>query len=429
MSQYNTGTVNVTNASAIITGVGTEWLANVTAGQDYIVVLGVVGEDIHRLIQTVDSDTQVTLAAPFGGATDTGRTYVIIRNFTTRGYALLNRQDLAIQEVYNQAITAINSDLDATSASLPVADTQTLVKDPVDATKLVRMDAGNIATATTRALIMPDSDVDFTGPASGVRRLMQEPIEGNAISGSVEFDGDPDSASCMLGELLQCDNSSTTFNLNFDPANINTPANWQGLLCWVRPTSTANLASLSVTGAFSFSWQNGYPSPNQGATTLYLGYQQAQADGYIIPVFKRSNKIIVGGPLRETAGQDLQLRFGTSDADAQGGVIRNYANKANTQSGTTYTVVQDDAEGGVLIFDGSSEATWTITNLTLPSNATLGCVIHNVGTAPLNLTASGTTFRAVNILALTLPEDSSCSLSWLPGNLVKLTGELVEGGS
>jgi len=47
------------------------------------------------------------------------------------------------------------------TASFPISDATTLVKDPADATKLVRIDAGNITTANTRVLTMADVDVDL----------------------------------------------------------------------------------------------------------------------------------------------------------------------------------------------------------------------------------------------------------------------------
>jgi hypothetical protein len=45
---------------------------------------------------------------------------------------------------------------------LPVVDTTSLVEDGVDATKEMRIDVGNISTATVRVLTMPDQDVDLT---------------------------------------------------------------------------------------------------------------------------------------------------------------------------------------------------------------------------------------------------------------------------
>lgn len=48
------------------------------------------------------------------------------------------------------------------SASLPVDDTTSIVQDPVDPTRQMRIDVGGVATSTVRALTMPDQDVDLT---------------------------------------------------------------------------------------------------------------------------------------------------------------------------------------------------------------------------------------------------------------------------
>lgn len=52
-------------------------------------------------------------------------------------------------------------DGDAAGASLPVSDATSLVEDPVDGTKEMRIDVGAVSTATTRTLTMPDADVDL----------------------------------------------------------------------------------------------------------------------------------------------------------------------------------------------------------------------------------------------------------------------------
>jgi hypothetical protein len=44
-------------------------------------------------------------------------------------------------------------------ATLPVVDATSIVKDPVDGTKQMRIDVGGVATATTRVLTMPDADI------------------------------------------------------------------------------------------------------------------------------------------------------------------------------------------------------------------------------------------------------------------------------
>lgn len=47
--------------------------------------------------------------------------------------------------------------------SLPVADTQTIIKGSVDATKLVRFEVDGLTTGTTRVVTVPDADITIAG--------------------------------------------------------------------------------------------------------------------------------------------------------------------------------------------------------------------------------------------------------------------------
>lgn len=46
--------------------------------------------------------------------------------------------------------------------ALPIVDTTAVVKGSADATKLVRIEADGLTTATTRVLTMADQDIDLT---------------------------------------------------------------------------------------------------------------------------------------------------------------------------------------------------------------------------------------------------------------------------
>jgi hypothetical protein len=74
---YTTGTVSVTAGSAVVTGVGTAWLtAGVVGG-----VLGLDRGDGNPIpILSVDSDTSITLAKPWRGATVGAQPYWIVRD-------------------------------------------------------------------------------------------------------------------------------------------------------------------------------------------------------------------------------------------------------------------------------------------------------------------------------------------------------------
>lgn len=76
--KYDTGVVNVTNGSNIITGVGTEFLANIAGGQ----LFTVAGSGISYDVAGVTDDTHFTTSAPYGGITQTGLGYTVCKSFT-----------------------------------------------------------------------------------------------------------------------------------------------------------------------------------------------------------------------------------------------------------------------------------------------------------------------------------------------------------
>ncbi|WP_440863263.1 hypothetical protein [Symbiopectobacterium purcellii] len=78
MSWYKTGTIAATNGSKIITGVGTQFanpLNGVSAGR--MLLLPAAGTVQIYEIESVQSDTQLTLVSAFNGTTGTGKAYAI----------------------------------------------------------------------------------------------------------------------------------------------------------------------------------------------------------------------------------------------------------------------------------------------------------------------------------------------------------------
>lgn len=108
MSQYNTGTVSVTNGSAVVTGASTAFSANVTAGDMFTVV----GDNAFYTVGSIDSDTQLTLAANYAGVTGSARPYTLVTDFTTNlGFPVPNQGDIETALVVKRAIEEIDSEL------------------------------------------------------------------------------------------------------------------------------------------------------------------------------------------------------------------------------------------------------------------------------------------------------------------------------
>lgn len=78
MSQYNTGSVNVTNGSASVVGVDTQWDAGMVGGN-----FKVSGVAALYTVLAVNSATSLTLSTAYTGSTDTNANYQIITDFTT----------------------------------------------------------------------------------------------------------------------------------------------------------------------------------------------------------------------------------------------------------------------------------------------------------------------------------------------------------
>jgi phage-related protein len=69
------GTVSVTNGSPVVTGTGTKFKATAIKGDFF----KVAGEGTKYEIQSVDSDTQLTLTSNYTGSTQSGKEHEIIR--------------------------------------------------------------------------------------------------------------------------------------------------------------------------------------------------------------------------------------------------------------------------------------------------------------------------------------------------------------
>lgn len=82
--RYGTGTISVTNGSATVTGSGTAWeTAGIKAG-DFI-ALGADETDPAATwyeVESVDSETQITLTENYAGSTSSGEAYTIRKTFT-----------------------------------------------------------------------------------------------------------------------------------------------------------------------------------------------------------------------------------------------------------------------------------------------------------------------------------------------------------
>lgn len=169
---YRTGTVTVTNASATVTGSGTAFVANVKPGDAFHAPNGTVEEII-----AVVSDTVLTLASNYTGATASGQSYKIAP-IPARLIELTEAVNDLIGD-YGAVVTGAGAGLfaDGTAAAPGVrfgSDTDTgifraganLLALATGGTERARIDAsGNLGLGTTT----PAKKVDVAGSSPAVR--------------------------------------------------------------------------------------------------------------------------------------------------------------------------------------------------------------------------------------------------------------------
>lgn len=90
MGQYNKFTVNTTNGSEVVTGIGTQFLANVSPGNSF----KIKDSPVVYIVASVTSDLVLHLSTPYQGPTGTSQQYQITRDFTTNfGFAEVHAGD------------------------------------------------------------------------------------------------------------------------------------------------------------------------------------------------------------------------------------------------------------------------------------------------------------------------------------------------
>ena len=110
MSQYKAGDVTVTNNSPTVTGINTLWLANVTASDSFTVA----GDGVMYDVGSVDSDTQITLSAPYAGTTASGAVYAIGTGFTVPdSFPEMSQGDIETATIFTRGMRKIQGKISA----------------------------------------------------------------------------------------------------------------------------------------------------------------------------------------------------------------------------------------------------------------------------------------------------------------------------
>ena len=111
--QYNTGAAAFTSGSSTVTGLGTAWLSDPTVQAGSAIVRG--GDAVSYTIAAIQSDTTLSLTAPYAGVSATAAPYVIHTDFTANlGLPLFSDNDAETAALLNEGL----GDLDNAAGGL-----------------------------------------------------------------------------------------------------------------------------------------------------------------------------------------------------------------------------------------------------------------------------------------------------------------------
>ena len=208
MSQYQTGTVAMTNASASVVGTATVWAAGMVGG--VFKVDGVVGD---YLVQSVESATALTLATVYTGVTASGLDYQITIDFTTNyEFREIHSGDREWAYHLTQTIRDIDTALNSVENGInPWVIGQEYT---IDITGTIH--GGDFylcsATHTAAAATEPGVGADWATVWDVFVGSGDVAVSGTPVAGQVAVWTD---AATIEGQTI----SYTTVNVNMDPAN------------------------------------------------------------------------------------------------------------------------------------------------------------------------------------------------------------------
>ena len=195
MAWYRTGTVSVTNGSATVTGVGTDFINGTASGEGLYAPDGRLYE-----IATIVSATQLTLGSSYLGTTASAQPYAIaptqsylrdlalsaatlVNTYSTTltnvsaglfqdgtvslpGISFVNNTNTGIRRTGTGAYSFVASGVDQAAISttgLTLRDDKFRITGSADLTKVAVFEVDGLTTATTRTYTLPDATTTVVG--------------------------------------------------------------------------------------------------------------------------------------------------------------------------------------------------------------------------------------------------------------------------
>ena len=298
MSQYSTGVCSVTAGSATVTGLGTSWLTEISPGQVFVAD----GQAVGVLIQSVVSNTQLTLAAPFGGSTQANIPYVVHRDFSAlNGFPLLQPGDTQIAAIWLDFIQRLEADLATLGGGGGGGIPATLVNLKGD---LIAATADNtvarLAVGANDTVLEADSS-----QATGLRwGAAKEPKWANGTDRTASFTIAAGDFATFTRVINSTANGAITITLP-NPSTLSAVRN--GLFGFISPSEGDTNVTIQAAVSGTLRTHNGFAAHAQNLDTVFAGFSTAAANDVVLALYKIGGIWLLVGPLRANASDNLTL--------------------------------------------------------------------------------------------------------------------------
>lgn len=411
MNWYKTGTISVANGNSAITGSGTAWVANAAAGEAVYCPDGRFYE-----IQSVNSDTSITIAGNYSGATLSGQSYTIlpsqsfIRDLAAQAAELIN----SYASIANAAGAGKFGDgtLGAPGISF-VNDTNTGIRRTADGTfrlvangvDIVEIGPGVVTMLAGAKVVAPRFDMDgwhlasYSGTelrrgnweSAGEWTEVSDYIHGvkrsSLTAGGLSIVGEISTPTGDAQALVLGKNQGGGAKLSYNTGTGNLD---------VTPRSGYNvhvIGALGVSGAATLSAGASLPLPSIGGSTSieFPYYGDANAKTRIVAAstsdHRQTLKIQMNTAQSDSAPVDVVV-FDASGNVGVGGALTS-AGVLNLLFGNIQFPANQNASGDANTLDDYEEGSWTP-------------VIRGSGTAGTyqTSTATGTYTKIGNLVTL-----------------------------
>lgn len=184
---YKQGTVSVSTGSATVTGSGTAWsTADLLPNMSFSVVLPSPATpiDIALGIQSIDSDTEITLTVPWTGDNLTDVNYEIVRDMTGLGFLIPQRGDMAPFGVIGETFRRIQNVL--ANFVAPWGSITGTLSDQTDLANALDSAAGTATWGDIGGDVADQTDLASVASSGAYADLSGTPVLGTAASADAD---------------------------------------------------------------------------------------------------------------------------------------------------------------------------------------------------------------------------------------------------